>query len=115
MRRKVTSAATLDAAVRVADGFAKSYRDAARLDLAAFENLARREAPEIAASPDVVPMLFALAELLHEFICKPEDTIWAYILKNLYKPTFLKGQFDVLIGNPRWLSFRFVERGEYQE
>jgi type I restriction-modification system DNA methylase subunit len=32
-----------------------------------------------------------------------------------YKPTFLSKQFDVVIGNPPWLSFRFVEKGEYQD
>ena len=60
-------------------------------------------------------MLFGLSQTLHVFIRKPEDTIWAYILKNQYKPTFLKGKFDVVIGNPPWLSFRFVEKGEYQD
>jgi len=27
----------------------------------------------------------------------------------------LQNQFDVVIGNPPWLSFRFVEKGEYQD
>jgi hypothetical protein len=31
------------------------------------------------------------------------------------KPTSLLNQFDVVIGNPPWLSFRFVGRGEYQD
>jgi hypothetical protein len=30
-------------------------------------------------------------------------------------PTSLLNQFDVVIGNPPWLSFRFVEKGEYQD
>jgi hypothetical protein len=32
-----------------------------------------------------------------------------------YKPAFLTKKFDVVIGNPPWLSFRFVEKGEYQD
>jgi hypothetical protein len=110
----LSSPSLLDAAVHVADEFAKSNQNNPSLDLEAFMNYARREAPEIASSTDVLQMLFRLAALMHEFIRKPEDTIWAYILKNQYKPTFLAGQFDVLIGNPPWLSFRFVERGDYQ-
>jgi hypothetical protein len=111
----LSSAAALDAAVRVADTFAKSQWDSPSLDEQTFTDHARRMAPELVRSPAVVEMLFALAGLLHEFIRKPEDTIWAYILKNQYKPTFLTKQFDVVIGNPPWLSFRFVEKGEYQD
>jgi hypothetical protein len=111
----LSSAANLDAAVRVADEFAKSNRNAEGLDFEAFANHARQKAPALGTSSDVVRMLFDLAELLHEFIRKPEDTIWAYILKNQYKPTFLTKQFDVVVGNPPWLSFRYVEKGEYQD
>ena len=31
------------------------------------------------------------------------------------KPTPLLNQFDIVIGNPPWLAFRFVEKGEYQD
>lgn len=105
---------SLDAAVRVAAEFAKAHKNSAKLSADAFSNLVRREAAALAKSDDVAQMLFGLAELLHEFIRKPEDSIWAYILKNQYKPTFLREQFDVVIGNPPWLSFRFIEKGDYQ-
>ncbi len=111
----LSSAANLDAAVRVADEFAKANKDSDHLSSEAFESFAKREAPAISSSSDVLHILFDLAALLHEFIRKPEDTIWAYILKNQYKPTFLARQFDLLIGNPPWLSFRYVEKGEYQD
>ena len=42
------------------------------------------------------------------------DTIWAFVLKNIYRPLFLKGRFDIIMGNPPWLSYRYVERSEYQ-
>ncbi len=35
--------------------------------------------------------------------------------ESTHKPTSLLNQFDVVIGNPPWLSFRFVEKGEYQD
>ena len=111
----LSSAAALDAAVRVADSFAKAHRDSPSLDARTFKDHERRLAPELARTPASVAMLFDLAVLLHEFIRKPEDTIWAYILKNQYKPTFLTKRFDVVIGNPPWLAFRFVEKGEYQD
>ncbi len=111
----LTTAADLDLAVRLVYQFARARRHEPALRFDDFETYAQREARQLCASGGVIQMLFALSSLLHEFIRKPEDTIWAYILKNQYKPTFLKQQFDLLVGNPPWLSFRFVERGDYQE
>jgi hypothetical protein len=34
---------------------------------------------------------------------------------SLSRLTSLFNQFDIVIGNPPWLSFRFVEKGEYQD
>ncbi|ACF13532.1 BseRI endonuclease, putative [Chloroherpeton thalassium ATCC 35110] len=42
------------------------------------------------------------------------DSIWAFILLNLYKPFFLKGQFDIVVGNPPWLTYSDVSNAEYQ-
>ena len=59
--------------------------------------------------------LFHIAETLRDFIAAKRDTIWAFVLKNIYKPLFLKRRFDFVVGNPPWLSYRYVERGKYQE
>lgn len=57
--------------------------------------------------------LYEVAETLKELIEEDNDTIWAFILKNSYKPLFLKGSFDFLVGNPPWLAYRFTE-GDYR-
>ncbi|MGB9622781.1 MAG: hypothetical protein ACPL07_02940 [Candidatus Bathyarchaeia archaeon] len=54
----------------------------------------------------------AMAELIK---CK-RDTIWSFIMKNYYKPVFLsEKKFDCLVGNPPWLSYRYVKSTDYQE
>lgn len=58
--------------------------------------------------------LFALANVLKQLIETERDTIWAFILKNIYKPLFLKRKFDFIVGNPPWLTYRFVQQPEYQ-
>jgi len=58
------------------------------------------------------------AEQIAENILKKYGSIEKFggkPLEELYKPTFLTRQFDVLMGNPPWLSFRYIEKGEYQE
>ena len=48
-------------------------------------------------------------QLLINLIREERDSIWAYLLKNLSRPLVLaeKG-FDVVIGNPPWLSYRYI-------
>jgi len=58
---------------------------------------------------DSIQSLFFAGKILKELIEQSRDTIWAFILKNIYKPIFLKGKFDFIIGNPPWLSFRYAE------
>lgn len=42
------------------------------------------------------------------------DSIWKFIVQNLYKPYFLAGKFDYVIGNPPWFTFSSVRNEEYQ-
>jgi hypothetical protein len=44
------------------------------------------------------------------------DSIWGFIIRNLLRPHILRrGQpFDLLIGNPPWLSLRYITSPEYQ-
>ena len=55
-------------------------------------------------------------QLLVELIRDGRDSIWAYILKNLSRPLVLaeKG-FDVVAGNPPWLSYRYINSPAWQE
>ena len=55
-------------------------------------------------------------QLLVELIRDGRNSIWAYILKNLSRPLVLaeKG-FDVVIGNPPWLSYRYINSPVWQE
>lgn len=46
---------------------------------------------------------------------KGRDTIWTFILKNVYRPIYLENQkFDRVLGNPPWLSYRYIGRAEYE-
>ena len=55
-------------------------------------------------------------QLLVELIHDGRDSIWAYILKNLSRPLVLaeKG-FDVVAGNPPWLSYRYINSRVWQD
>lgn len=60
-------------------------------------------------------VIAALIGKLKEFKDKGKDSIWTYILKNIYKPIFLsERKFDYLIGNPPWISYRYMS-SDYQK
>jgi methylase of polypeptide subunit release factors len=44
------------------------------------------------------------------------DTVWRFILKNAYRPALLAHRkFAFVVGNPPWLSYRYIKRQDYQE
>lgn len=55
-------------------------------------------------------------ELLARLKREDRNSIWAYILKNMARPLVLaQRQFDVIVGNPPWLSYRYIKNTEYQK
>jgi type I restriction-modification system DNA methylase subunit len=42
------------------------------------------------------------------------DSIWKFIVQNLYKPYFLANKFDYVIGNPPWFTYSSIPNQEYQ-
>ncbi|MCC6009956.1 MAG: N-6 DNA methylase [Fervidicoccaceae archaeon] len=44
-----------------------------------------------------------------------KDSIWVYMLSNIYIPVALtESKFDIVVGNPPWVIMRYVENKEYQ-
>jgi hypothetical protein len=53
--------------------------------------------------------------LLLRFDKERRNTIWAYILKNAYRPEFLRREkIDYIAGNPPWLSYRYLKDAAYK-
>ena len=54
---------------------------------------------------------------LRKLVDEGRDSIWGFVTRNLVRPYILsKGEkFDVVIGNPPWLSLRYIKSPDYQE
>ncbi len=53
---------------------------------------------------------------LTEQIRAKRDSIWVYVLKNIYSPLFLgRRKFDVVVGNPPWIAYRYIQDRVYQQ
>lgn len=57
---------------------------------------------------------FGIALAMAEKIRSREDHIWSFILRNTYRPAFFKKGFDIIAGNPPWLSYRYISDPAYQ-
>lgn len=42
------------------------------------------------------------------------DSIWKFIIQNLYKPCFYYRQFDFIVGNPPWFTYSSISNSQYQ-
>jgi len=53
--------------------------------------------------------------LMRKLVREGRDTIWTFILKNYYRPAYLRRRpFDIVAGNPPWLSYRYISDPGYQ-
>ena len=100
--------ALYDQAIELAKEFARQNKSKI-ITLELFRNfLIAQRFPNTDDAP-LVQVLFNIVEALKHFIDTERDTIWAFVLKNIYKPLFFKRKFDFVIGNPPWIAFRFME------
>ncbi|MGH9352851.1 MAG: N-6 DNA methylase [Terriglobia bacterium] len=54
-------------------------------------------------------------KLMLSIVREGRDTVWAFILKNAYRPAYLRRQkVDVIVANPPWLSLRDVQDATYK-
>lgn len=63
----------------------------------------------------ILDALWMFTEGLAELIRDKRNSIWSFIIRNSYRPAMLKGRFDIIIGNPPWVAYRFISDPEYQK
>lgn len=97
-----------DRAIELAKEFARQTKGKP-IALESFRNFLTAQHFPTNNDASLVQALFAIAEVLKHFIDSDRDTIWAFVLKNIYKPLFLKRKFDFVMGNPPWIAFRYME------
>ena len=55
------------------------------------------------------------AKILHKYVSEKRNTFWLFILRNQYKVFLLRKQFDIVVGNPPWVSRTDVESEKFRE
>ena len=76
-----------------------------------------RTLPKLSERADydtIIAALWKFTQELADLIRRGKNSIWAFIVRNAYRPAMLRHRFDVVIGNPPWLSYRYIADPEYQ-
>jgi hypothetical protein len=114
----VESPAWFDRAISAAADTAKAHASGSGDTKESLQAYLKRISPDLLAHPQAAQMLSALWRFTEDLsgpIRRDEDTIWAFVVRNAYRPAMLRSHFDFIVGNPPWLSYRFVADPGYQD
>lgn len=107
-----------DPAIAGCTEVAKDHASTKAETLASLHAYLTKAVPDLAARSDfpaIVSALWTFTEELADLIRKKKNAIWAFIIRNAYRPAMFRGRFQYIIGNPPWLSYRYIVDPEYQK
>lgn len=82
--------------------------------ISTFENILKRQYKSGGLTKPIIESFFQIYTGLKKVKEGGRDTIWKFIVQNLYKPYFLSGKFNYIIGNPPWFTYKSIKNEEYQ-
>ncbi len=107
-----------DEALNICDDLAEQTMGKKKESEEVFENIFRRHfeksGSKSGANKQVIESFYKIYTGLKSVKEKGRDSIWKFIVQNLYKPYFLAGKFDYVIGNPPWFTYSSIRNEDYQ-
>jgi type I restriction-modification system DNA methylase subunit len=104
-----------DAGIEICDELAEQTMNRQKLMQDVFENNLRRQIKNAGFTKSVIDSFYKIYTELKIVKEKRRDSIWKFIVQNLYKPYFLQNKFDFVIGNPPWFTYSSIRNEEYQD
>jgi len=107
-----------DEALGICDELAEQTMGKKKESEEVFENIFRKHfaknGNKSGANKQVIESFYKIYSGLKALKEKGRDSIWKFIVQNLYKPYFLAGKFDYVIGNPPWFTYSSIRNEDYQ-
>ncbi|MEW5842608.1 MAG: N-6 DNA methylase [Bacteroidota bacterium] len=104
-----------DEALEASEELAEQTFHKKKVTVEAFENILRKQIKNGGFNKQVIESFYKIYESFRTVKEKGRDSIWKFIVQNLYKPYFLSKKFDYVIGNPPWFTYSSVKNEEYQD
>lgn len=102
------------AATRIAEDLAGGERES-RESLDKYLQQAVPDLSQLLQRDEILTALWHFTVGLSELIQQKQNSIWSFVIRNSYRPVMLRQQFDVILGNPPWVAYRYVTDPEYQK
>lgn len=106
--------AAIAACASVAEDHARSHRESKT----ALERHLAQAVPDLSKMlgyESIVEALWDFTAGLAELIREKKNSIWSFIIRNSYRPAMFRQRFEIIIGNPPWLAYRYISEPEYQK
>jgi hypothetical protein len=104
-----------DEALSVCEELADQTKGEGDTDFIAFTNILEKQSQRQEIEENVTRSFYQVYRGLKRVKEQGRDSIWSFIVHNLYKPYFLAAKFDYVIGNPPWFTFGSIRNEEYQD
>lgn len=104
-----------DEALEVCEDLAEHSLNKKKENLTTFENNLKRRYRDGGWNDTIIRSFYKIYESFKSVKESGRDSIWKFIVQNLYKPYFLNKKFDYIIGNPPWFTYSDVKNEEYQD
>lgn len=107
-----------DEALGICDELAEQTMGKKKETEEVFENIFRKHfsknGNKSGANRQVIESFYKIYAGLKAVKEKGRDSIWKFIVQNLYKPYFFSKKFDYVIGNPPWFTYSSIRNEDYQ-
>lgn len=80
-----------------------------------FEQVLRKRLHNTDLEREHVSQLYQVYQAMRQAKLAGRDSIWQFVLQNLYQPVFMYRAFDAIIANPPWLTYSDMTSGDYQD
>ncbi len=104
-----------DKALDLSEELAEQTKNKELESLQTFGNILRNQRKDLLISDFVIEDFHTIYRSLKRVKESGRDSIWHFIIQNLYKPYFLAEKFDYVIGNPPWFTYSSIKNEGYQD
>nr|MDP2190231.1 N-6 DNA methylase [Rhodoferax sp.] len=80
-----------------------------------FEVAMRKRITSVTLDKQNMGELHAIYRAMRQAKLDGRDSIWQFVLQNLYQPVFMYRVFDAIVANPPWLTYADISSGDYQQ
>ena len=103
-----------DEALELCENLAEQTLNRKAESISIFEKILKTHYKQGGYNSQIIESFYKIYLGLKSVKEKGRDSIWKFIVQNLYKPYFLAEKFDYIVGNPPWFTYNSIKNAEYQ-